>query len=189
VRNRELHVGRLAGRRTLPVEEIRVPIDEPETAAARQCLEDAEQERAVAAENERRLASLQHLAHTGGDRQRPPPHVHCADYTGIEVAARVADARVGLSGVAPAEAVDQSGHAQRGGSAFLAASRPGAVDRGVDDGQASHSFPFLRDLFHRTSERRDPGAGSSRRSGTRRAGEQRGTAAFASPRAERGAIA
>ncbi len=56
--DREVHVGRLAGWRALPIEEIRVPVDEPEAAAAGQCLEDAEQERAVAAEDERALASV-----------------------------------------------------------------------------------------------------------------------------------
>ena len=54
----EVHVGRLAGWRAVPVEEVRVPIDEPEAAAARQCLKDTEQERAVAPEDERALASV-----------------------------------------------------------------------------------------------------------------------------------
>jgi hypothetical protein len=46
--DREIHVGRLAGWRALPVEEVRMPVDEPEAGAARQRLEHAEQERAVA---------------------------------------------------------------------------------------------------------------------------------------------
>ena len=137
--DREVHVGRLAGWRALAVEEIRVPVHEPEAAAAGQCLEDAEQERAVTAEDEGTLASLQHLAHTGGDRLRRPAHLGRAHHARIGVASRIADARVGLSRVARAEALDQSGRAERGGRVFLAASCPRAVNRGVDDGQASHS--------------------------------------------------
>jgi hypothetical protein len=63
----ELHVGRLAGRRAVAIEEIGVSVDEPEAATAGQCMNDAtagqcmnatEQARAVAPEDERTLASV-----------------------------------------------------------------------------------------------------------------------------------
>jgi hypothetical protein len=54
----ELHVGRLAGRRAVAIEEIGVSVDEPEAATAGQCMNDTEQERAVAPEDERTLASV-----------------------------------------------------------------------------------------------------------------------------------
>jgi hypothetical protein len=130
-----------------------VPIHEPEAAAAGQRLEDAEQERAVAAEDERTLARLQHLAHTGGDRYRNPAHLRRADYAGIGVALRVAHVRFGLACVARAQALDQSGRPECGGRAFLAASCPGGINCGVDDGQASHSLTFFRLSLHRASER------------------------------------
>jgi hypothetical protein len=90
----------------------------------------------------------------GGDRGRGPAHLGRADYAGMGVATRVADARVGLSGVARAEALDESGRAERGGRVFLAASCARAVDRGVDDGPRSHSFSFWRGRCHRTHRAR-----------------------------------
>jgi hypothetical protein len=109
--DREVHVGSLAGWRALPVEEIRVAVDEPEAAAGRQRLEDAEEQRAVAPKDERMLASGQHLADTGGDRHRRPAHLDRADDAGIGVPSPVADAPVGLSGITRTEALDQSGRA------------------------------------------------------------------------------
>jgi hypothetical protein len=120
----EVHVGRLAGMRALPVEEVRVPVDEPQAAAAGHCLEHAEQKRAVAAENERPLARLQHLAHTGGDRSRGPAHLARSDHACFGLASGVADARIGLTGVARAQALDQSGRPEGGGRSLLSASRP-----------------------------------------------------------------
>ena len=120
--DREIHVGRLAGWRALPVEEVRMPVDEPEAAAARQRLEDAEQERTVAAEDERTLAGFQHLAQTGGDRHRRSAHFDGADHPRIGVTSRVADARVGLSGIARVQTLDQSSRAERGWRVFLATS-------------------------------------------------------------------
>jgi len=58
----------------------------------------------------------------------------------LGVASRVADARVGRSGVARAEALDQSGRTER---ALLAPSCARAVDWGVEDGEARHSCPIV----------------------------------------------
>ena len=137
----------------LTVEEIRVSVDEPEAAAGGHRLEDAEQQRAVAPEDERTLASVQHLAHTGCDRHRRPAHLDCADNAGIWVPSLVTDAPVGPSGITRTETFDHPGRAQRRGRVFLPSSCPRAVNRGVEHGQASHSLPFFRDFFRRVADR------------------------------------
>ena len=87
-------------------------------------LEDAEQERAIAADDERTLVSVQHLAHTRRDRHRRPTHLGGADYAGVAVASRVADAGVRLSGVSRRKTLNKSGGPERGGRVFLAPSGP-----------------------------------------------------------------
>jgi len=118
--DREIHVSGLAGRRALPVEEVRVPIDEPKPAALRHRKEDAEQERAIAAQHELTFASLQHRAHTRGDRRRGPADVPRSNHARVGVASRVADAGGNRSRIARAQALKQAGVAERGGCALLA---------------------------------------------------------------------
>ena len=137
--DRELHIGRLARRGALPVEEVRVPVHEPEPAAARHRLEDAEEKRAVAAEHEWALVSVEQRAHTRGDRHRRAADVARADYARLRISSCVADACSGRSGIARAHALEESGCAECRGRLLLAPPRPRAVERGVDDGQSSHS--------------------------------------------------
>lgn len=117
--DRQVHVGRLAGWGALPVEEIRVPVNTPESAAAGQCLANPEQERAVTAQDKRTVARLQRLAHARGDCDRRPAHFGCGDHAGDGVTTRGTDARLHLSAIAPVEPLDQPGRAERSGSAFL----------------------------------------------------------------------
>jgi len=104
--DRKIHVRCLAGGRALPIEEIRVAIDEPQAAAAGERAEYAEEQRAISAEDEGTLASIEDLAHPGADRERGPADVRRADYAGTWVAARVANARFSLSGVARAQTLE-----------------------------------------------------------------------------------
>ena len=150
-KDREIHIGRLAGWRALPVEEIRVPVDEPETAAGGHCLEDAEQQGAVAPEDERMLAGVQYLPHTGGDRHRCPAHLDRADDPGVGVPSPITDAPVGLSGITRTEALDQSGRPQRSGAA--SSPRPDPEQSMGASRRARRTIPppFFWDLFRGVS--------------------------------------
>ena len=137
--DRQVHVGRLAGRRALAVVEVGVPVDEPQPAAARQGLEDAQHQRAVAADNERELARTAHVAHPRRDVGCRSAHVQRADHAGRGVAARVANLRVGRAAVARPEPLDQPGRTQRRWRKLLAPPRARAVERSIDDGEASEA--------------------------------------------------
>jgi len=77
-----------------------MPVDEPQAAAGRQGGEHPEKKRAIAAEHERPLASLQQIAHPGGDRFRRPAYVACSNDTCLRVTPLIRDACISLAGVA-----------------------------------------------------------------------------------------
>src|SRR5215207_2075803 len=119
-----------------------MPVDEPQAAATGQCREDPEQERAIAAEDERPLTALENPTHTGGDRRRGAAHLARCDDARGRLAVAATDVGVGLARIARAQALEQSGGAKRGRPSFLAAPRPRGVDGRVDHGEGRHVRGF-----------------------------------------------
>ena len=144
--DRQLHVGRLAGRRGLAVVEVGVPVHEPETGVARKGLEHAEQERAVAADHQRAPSGTEDRLDTRGDRRRGPAHIGYSHHPRVRVAPRVADVGVEPARVVRLQALDEPGCAESGGGALLAAPGSRAVERRVDDGQLVHVLRYVPGL-------------------------------------------
>ena len=121
---RQLHVGRLAGWRQSRGEGVGMPIDEPQPGTAEARLKgcaDAEEQGAVPAQHERSPTRLRVLREAVAQFLRRAKEAHEPDYAGIGVPLARFHAAPDIACILGLKSLEQTGDAQRGRRASLAA--------------------------------------------------------------------